>query len=146
VARNPSAYGRPYRRRKARAFYPGVLCSLCGRPILTREDFVLHHDPPVSDGGTAFDEKPAHVACNEQHGRSLGGRNSRAARARRGEDEELELEQPAPRSRRHGDGSRGPRIYWPGAIDIEIAGPAEIVKPNGVVVRVAAGEWYDPDA
>jgi hypothetical protein len=36
-------YGRPYRRRKAARFSPGLLCSICGKPILTFAEYTLHH-------------------------------------------------------------------------------------------------------
>jgi hypothetical protein len=71
-----SAYGRLYRRRKAARFSPGIPCSICGEPVRTRAEFTLHRDPPVSRGGTAFDEKPAHRSCNLDHGRRLGGMTS----------------------------------------------------------------------
>jgi hypothetical protein len=69
-------YGRPYRRRKAVAFSPGLICSLCGEPIRTRGEFVLHHDQPVSAGGNAFSERPAHKSYNATHGGRLGAQRS----------------------------------------------------------------------
>jgi hypothetical protein len=101
-----SPYGRPFRRRKAAAFWGKTLCSICGRPILRSEDGTLHHVVPVADGGTAPHERPAHKNCNARHGGKLGAERRR-------------------KKRRSGTGQR-PRC-WPGAIDYEAEGH-EIIR------------------
>jgi hypothetical protein len=133
-----NAYGRPYRRRKAARFYPGIVCSICGEPVRTRAEFTLHHDPPVSRGGTAFDEKPAHKSCNLEHGRRLGGTtNSR----RRGQ---VELEQGRIPSRRTRTGAPRYRKVWEGALGGPLTGPAEVHRRDGSIIIVHPGERYEP--
>jgi hypothetical protein len=133
-------YGRPYRRRKATALRGQPPCSICGKPILRPEDGTLHHDPPVADGGNAFHERPAHKTCNASHGGRLGAR----ARVREPIDElEYELDRPLPKPRTRGRSSSYPK-YWPGAVDVPIDGPAEVIKGDGVVIRVERGQRYVP--
>jgi hypothetical protein len=129
------AYGRPFRRRKAAALAGQPLCSICGRPILRPQDGTLHHDPPVTDGGNAFSERPAHKSCNASHGGRLG-----AARSGRRRDE-AELELPVPGPRAPARFSRYPRV-WPGAITPNVTGPADIIHPDGTVTRLEAGQRW----
>jgi hypothetical protein len=136
MARVSKPYGRPYRRRKAAAFYPGVPCAICGKGVLTRDQFTLHHSPAVSEGGGPFDEKPAHKTCNTTHGQQLGGTVSSR---RRGQEPELPPGRPA---RRRG-GSGLPK-QWVGqaAIDFEFTGPARLVYHDGLDVTLRAGERH----
>jgi hypothetical protein len=128
-------YGRPYRRRKAASFYSGIPCSICGLAILTRAEFTLHHDPPVADGGNVWNEHPAHVACNASHGGKLG-----AARSGRRHDAEATYPAAPPPSRSPGAYQR----VHEGAVAIPLRGPVEVVKADGVVVRVRGGRRYLP--
>jgi hypothetical protein len=143
MSRNP--YGRPYRRRKGRALLGRPSCFFCGKPIEPGSG-TLHHDPPVSSGkASPFGEYPAHKTCNAEHGAQLGGARAAARRADarvEADDLDSEFDRPAPR-RDARPSSRYPRV-WPGAIDVEIDGPAEIIKPGGIVIRVERGQRYVP--
>lgn len=60
-----SPYGRPWERRKKAVLVPGVLCWLCGEPILwPRVEGTLDHVIPVADGGRYGPVRPAHRKCN----------------------------------------------------------------------------------
>jgi hypothetical protein len=55
-----SAYGRPWSRRVHATFYPGILCSLCDKPVRSLREFTLDHVTPVAYGGANGPVKPAH--------------------------------------------------------------------------------------
>jgi hypothetical protein len=60
-----SMYGRPFRRRKAALFVPGILCWLCHQPIRWYGEFTLDHVDGQA-AGRWEPVRPAHRRCNLQ--------------------------------------------------------------------------------
>jgi hypothetical protein len=149
MARKPTNKQRGYTSRwdrlSRRARAHARFCAICGQAFTKEDPASTDHLDPISEFGPRLPSpdriQVVHRSCNSRRARQL----EQQARARARPELELdgELDRPAPPPRVRVGSSRYPRV-WLGALDVPVDGPADVIKPGGILIRVERGHRYVP--